>query len=514
MKCSLLLTCLLLTIACNAQPFYKYTGLNINQPLISAIFTKDSGFVTSNMVKYNAIGDTQWSKLYTQLETSKIIEARDSGFVVTGKTANYGVTNESLILIKTNKNGLPAWAKSYDMGFKSTGKVLKQTFDDGYIIAAASNKTGLHNDIILIKTNNLGDTTWVKRYQFSNTTNVEDIIQTADSGYIVVGASNGATITKTLFFRTTSNGNILWSKELFSGIPIGRNIETAKNIIELQSGHVITSNLSDNNNTKGNVIALYKVDLNGNIQSIRQTGIAFGYGLESQYSTLTKDGSIMTVGKVNPYNDKTSTTMVALKTDTSGNVVWLHAYGSRNYFSNLFFGRENADTTCTLIGTAMISPTETGLSYIRTDKNGALPCRDTDFAKVGINASYTLSNISVTVKPCPLAVQNFLPINVSGCTTKTICIYEGVNNTINEDKNYLYPNPNNGSFNLKFKSDHYTTGYIDIKNVLGQSVYKQTAIIAPGENMIQVNTELKNGLYLFTIIYSDTRLTQLIQIKN
>jgi hypothetical protein len=505
---------MLFALTCTAQPFYKFTGLNINQPQISAAYTKDSGFITSNMVKYTAVGDTQWSKLYTQLETSKIIETADSGFALTGKTANYAVTNESTILIKTNKNGLAVWAKSYDIGFKSIGKVLRQTFDGGYIIAAASNKPSLQNDIILIKTNNLGDTLWVKRYEFNNTTNVEDAIQTPDSGYIVVGASNGTALTKTLFFRLTSTGGIVWSKEVFSGIPIVRNIETARNIIELPNGYMITTNLSDSNTTKGNVIAIYKVDLNGNILSAKQAGIAFGYGIESQYSTLTKDGIILTVGKVNPYNDKTSTTMVALKTDTSGNVIWLHAYGSRNYFSNLFFGRENADTTCTLIGTAMISPTETGLSYIRTDKNGALPCQDTDFAKVGINASYTVSNISVIVKPNPLTVQSFIPINVSGCTTKTICIYAGVNNTINEDKTLLYPNPNNGSFILKFKSDHHMTGYIEIKNVLGQSVYKQTVIIAPGTNTIPINTELKNSLYLFTITYSDTRLTQLIQVED
>lgn len=68
----------------------------------------------------------------------------------------------------------------------------------------------------------------------------------------------------------------------------------------------------------------------------------------------------------------------------------------------------------------------------------------------------------------------------------------------------LYPNPNNGSFDISCDWKKYTMVEVKIIDNMGQLAYKTTFEVTPGQNRWQVNAPtLRNGLYLIQLKIAD-----------
>ncbi len=66
------------------------------------------------------------------------------------------------------------------------------------------------------------------------------------------------------------------------------------------------------------------------------------------------------------------------------------------------------------------------------------------------------------------------------------------------------PNPVDDIATISFTADHNTDGLIEIYDMLGRSVYKETIIISRGENRSLLNlTQMRHGAYTYTIRYSN-----------
>ena len=127
----------------------------------------------------------------------------DGGFIVIGNTnsndfdvsGNKGATD--VWIIKTDSLGAIQWQKTYGGSGVDSGQTIRQTFDGNYIVGATtysndSDVTGNHgnSDYWIFKIDNLGNILWSKVYGGSNYDNLGAIKQIADSGFVVLGASN------------------------------------------------------------------------------------------------------------------------------------------------------------------------------------------------------------------------------------------------------------------------------------------------------------------------------------
>ena len=104
-----------------------------------------------------------------------------------------------------------------EMIFQST---IQQTNDGGYIIAASTNSFGAGNyDAWLIRTNADGDTIWTRTYGGADTDHASDVKQTDDNGFIIAGSTrsfghannyNDAWLIKTNFNGDTTLDKNIW----------------------------------------------------------------------------------------------------------------------------------------------------------------------------------------------------------------------------------------------------------------------------------------------------------------
>src|SRR5262245_45378713 len=101
-------------------------------------------------------------------------------------------------------------------GIESEGAhSIQLTFDDGYIIAGATSSFGVDSgDAYFVKTDANANILWSKTFGGSSTEVINEVKQTTDSGYIMVGMtkSSGPGNMNILVLKTDNTGILSWSK--------------------------------------------------------------------------------------------------------------------------------------------------------------------------------------------------------------------------------------------------------------------------------------------------------------
>ncbi len=170
------------------------------------------------IVRFNAIGDTLWSRFYggDSLDKGYWIEITpDNNFIIVGETKSYGQGGSDVLFMKTDTAGNVLWSRTYGGDSYDIGRCVKNMSDNGFIIVGSTYSFGAgFRDIYLIKTDSVGNPEWTKTYGGTNYEWGHDVEVTPDNGYIVVGQTNsfGALGQDVYFIKTDSLGDTLWTK--------------------------------------------------------------------------------------------------------------------------------------------------------------------------------------------------------------------------------------------------------------------------------------------------------------
>lgn len=183
--------------------------------VLSACLTSDGGYALTGFVndedyfgdlyvlKTDSEGVPLWQYIHSPNYPTDvgncICEANDGELVVAGEDGHF----VSVLLIKVN-----VWVKEYF--FKGYPGCVKETLEGGYIIVGNYRYS---NGLWLLKTDSLGDSLWFRTYEIDNYKNGCWVEQTSDGGYIVVGGAGDEHYKRDLLLmKTDSLGEILWSK--------------------------------------------------------------------------------------------------------------------------------------------------------------------------------------------------------------------------------------------------------------------------------------------------------------
>ena len=247
--------------------------------------TTDGGFILCGyvgntagwdytLVKTDANGIEEWRQTYVFGQYDKgfeVLEAADGGFLLYWD--GYGQTRG---LVKTDANGMLEWENDalagyvFDMmriasGYLLVGEIngdvwiweideagtevasatidsgetdeayaVAPTADGGYIIAG-SKKVGFDpKDIFVVKV----DATYTEEWQFSANPveydNAEDVIQTADGNYLVVGIAGGYVDKDAYILKLDSVGTEVWH-----AIKGNEGEDTAIRVVEQANGNLV-----------------------------------------------------------------------------------------------------------------------------------------------------------------------------------------------------------------------------------------------------------------------------------
>jgi len=140
------------------------------------------------LIRTNSTGDTIWTKKFMGRTGYAIEVTPDQGYIIAGRFYDY------CMILKIDSSGNEVWEKFFHpMGMTSSASfatAICNTNDNGYIVTGNCDNPPAYFDsryIFLIKLDNMGDSIWGKIYQHVYLQQVFSIVQTDDNGYVLGG---------------------------------------------------------------------------------------------------------------------------------------------------------------------------------------------------------------------------------------------------------------------------------------------------------------------------------------
>jgi hypothetical protein len=170
------------------------------------------------LIRTDSNGDTLWTRTYggaVEDLATNAIQTPDEGFMVSGYTRSYGAGGWDIYLLRTDPNGDTLWTRTYGYPGTDLCAGIRATSDGGYLLVGSTNSlTAGGYDVYILKTDSNGDTLWTRRYGGTENDYGSWANQTSDDGYVVVGhtASFGAGDSDVFLVRTDANGDTLWMR--------------------------------------------------------------------------------------------------------------------------------------------------------------------------------------------------------------------------------------------------------------------------------------------------------------
>jgi hypothetical protein len=188
--------------------------------------TKDGGYIVTGytksygaggkddiwLIKTDSMGRKEWDRTFGGPKDDvgmSVIQAKDGGYVVTGKTASYGSGKDDAWLIKTNSAGSELWNKTFGGTEDDVGmQVLEMR--GGYIITGRTESEGSGKKAFLLKTDLNGKKLWERVYG-------EDSVgislqQTLDGGSLIAGYTDSKDSgRKALMVKADNSGKEQWN---------------------------------------------------------------------------------------------------------------------------------------------------------------------------------------------------------------------------------------------------------------------------------------------------------------
>lgn len=174
------------------------------------------------LIKTDSNGNLQWKKIFggTGSDWGDYVEqTSDGGYKVVGYTNSFGAGGFDMYVLKVSSTGNLQWSKTYGgagkEGSSQWGISGKITTDGGLMICANTDSYGAgSHDVLLIKTDSIGNLNWAKTYGGTLDDQPRFALQTNDGGFAICGytASFGAGDLDAYLIKTDNNGNLSWSK--------------------------------------------------------------------------------------------------------------------------------------------------------------------------------------------------------------------------------------------------------------------------------------------------------------
>ena len=315
------------------------------------------------LIKIDVSGNTQWAETYHSIggiadgaSGYSVKQTSDGGYIICGDAAN---NNNDILLIKTNAVGDTLWTKTHGSIIDGDiGRDVCQTIDGGYIIVGYTGSLGGPNgadqDLYLVKTDGNGDSLWTKTFGGTSWDYGISVKQTTDGGYIMTGFTWSFAITTghdVWLIKTDSIGNTSWTKTYGSGM--GNSVQQTND-----GGYIICGNNSD--------VLLIKTDENGNEQwSKNFGGIEYDSGESVQQTT---DGGYIVCGMTGSFGDTLGDVWL-LKTDYQGDTLWTQTFGGIGYEKG-YSVQQTTDGGYIISGETSSNVQSVDVYLIKTDGNG------------------------------------------------------------------------------------------------------------------------------------------------
>jgi len=280
------------------------------------------------LIKTDSYGNEIWNKTVggqTNFGTS-VTETRDGAYMIIGGSND----REDVWLMKMDPNGNEMWNRTFGRQYEDIGISVQQTSDGGYIITGQTESWGYFtNDVLLIKTDSLGNEIWNKTFGGLDCDGGISVIENKDSDYIILGFTSeyGAGGNDIWLIKTDSSGNEKWNSTFG-----GSNDEEGHFVQETRDGGYVIKGFTESYRTGEKNVWLIKTDSHG--KEVWNKTFSGSCKYSNNYDAgigahETDDGGYVVLGQTWSHNSEESGYFWLIKTDSYGNEIWNRSfYGS------------------------------------------------------------------------------------------------------------------------------------------------------------------------------------------
>jgi hypothetical protein len=469
--------------------------------------TSDGGFISCGqkmfpvapnnfrgyLLRTDSVGNIVWAKNYVCGPSMYFVDIKqtpDGGFIVVGNILSGGVSKD-ILLLKTDSLGNVQWAHALgNPGASEAVRAVKLTSDGGYIVLAEINGGTFGNyDVYVVKTDFLGNVAWAKTFGSAGVDIGFSIEEIPGTGYVFTGLTTSYGTSQEIYVvKLNYTGNTLWSKTYGeTGLDAGRCLTLMPD-----GSYLVVASTSNYAPSAINKINLLKIKSNGDTawtkcyyNSASQSGC--GYDIWNISPLANNHFLITSYFNTSPPNYFGHW----LKVDSLGNSVW-----GKTFITGDAFYQVHESSTKGIIGVAATNwagsgPGGNDAYLVKTDSAGSIPCIQTNDLPVKSPSKPKIQSVVISDANYPgfaiVSVTQFVDpsFKVAACITTNIVAYSQV-------QAELFPNPTAG--NVTVICNEKTT--LAVYNSLGQLIYSTN--IKEQKTQIDLNKE-PNGIYFIRI---------------
>jgi hypothetical protein len=294
------------------------------------------------ILKFNPFGNVEWQQTYggdDWDEGNDIQQTSDGGYIVAGQTQSFGAGSQDYWILKLNSSGQIEWQHTYGGPEWDTAESIRQTNDGGYIVAGDTRSfgAGLY-DIWILKLDSTGLIEWQHTYGASRSEMVRGIRQTSDEGYIVAGTSYtfGPGPKSIWILKLTSTGNIEWQHTYG-----GNDSDSAKSILETSDGEYVVLAQTGSFGVGLSDFLIFKLSSTGIIEWQHTYGGPLWDPPRAVFQTT--DGGFVSVGDTYSFGAGENDCFV-MKLNPTGELEWAKTYGGSSFeFAKVIQQTEEGD---------------------------------------------------------------------------------------------------------------------------------------------------------------------------
>jgi hypothetical protein len=168
--------------------------------------TADGGYILSGdtqsfgdedgdvyLVKTDAAGDTLWTRTYGgvgQDRAYNVLQTKDNGYLVVGKTEGLGAAEENGLLIKTDATGAVEWTQVMNGDKNCRLLYARELSPDDYIVAGNAYVNEEQDyDAYLLRLDGDGNPVWSRHFGGTKYEQFNFVAQTSDGGFVLAGST-------------------------------------------------------------------------------------------------------------------------------------------------------------------------------------------------------------------------------------------------------------------------------------------------------------------------------------
>lgn len=223
--------------------FWTYGSLvhGLNNEIIFLGRTLNSGNWRPQVFAVNDMGDSLWSKTYTNGDMFYAIKTVSDGYMLAGCSSESSLND--MVFKKIDAVGNEIWRQTYGGAGYDNAYALNTTADGGYVFVGSSSVfSNTDDDICIVKTTNLGVAQWSNTFGGSSEDVGHAVYQLGSGGFVILGnaANTPNQFSNMVYIQTDNLGNELNTTYLGQSSSSGNCLQKANDGTFVLLGSIIT----------------------------------------------------------------------------------------------------------------------------------------------------------------------------------------------------------------------------------------------------------------------------------